>query len=114
MSSTQPNLQNIPIKDELGRSIRQVFKARDGYTLITADYSQIELVVLAHLAQDSTMLDIFQSGRDLHQETASFLFDTPLTSVTPEQRRIGKTINFGVIYGMSAFRLSNELQIPAI
>ncbi|NIZ41116.1 DNA polymerase I [Entomospira entomophila] len=112
LSSTQPNLQNIPIKDELGRSIRGVFKAREGYTLISADYSQIELVVLAHLAKDSTMLEIFQSGRDLHQETASFLFSTPLESVTSEQRRIGKTINFGVIYGMSAFRLSNELQIP--
>lgn len=111
LSSNHPNLQNIPIKDPLGRKIRSTFKARPNYFLLSADYSQIELVVLASLSKDDTMLAIFKEKRDLHKETASFLFSTPLDLITAEQRRTGKIINFGVIYGMSAFRLSNELGI---
>jgi DNA polymerase I len=112
LSSRDPNLQNIPVRDEEGRRIRMAFTARPGSILISADYSQIELVVLAHLSQDPGLLKAFREGVDVHRRTASLLFGMDEAEVTPDKRRIAKTINFGVIYGMSAFRLSNELGIP--
>ena len=111
LSSREPNLQNIPVRDEEGRRIREAFIAKPGYALISADYSQIELVVLAHLSGDKNLLAAFSEGRDIHARTASLIFGAEEKSVTSEQRRIAKTINFGVMYGMSAFRLANELQI---
>lgn len=111
LSSKDPNLQNIPIRDEEGRRIRQAFVAEPGNVLISADYSQIELVVLAHLSQDPGLIEAFIKGQDVHRRTASLIFGVPEDQVSPEQRRIAKTINFGVMYGMSAFRLSNELGI---
>jgi DNA polymerase-1 len=112
LSSRDPNLQNIPIREEEGRRIRAAFVAGPGHLLVSADYSQIELVVLAHLSGDEGLLRAFREGVDVHRRTASLLFSVPEASVSPEQRRAAKTINFGVIYGMSAFRLSNELKIP--
>ncbi|HUX40267.1 MAG TPA: DNA polymerase I [Rectinemataceae bacterium] len=112
LSSRDPNLQNIPIRDEDGRRIRAAFKAAEGMSLVSADYSQIELVVLAHLSGDPGLAQAFREGIDVHRRTASLIFKVFEEMVSPEQRRIAKTINFGVIYGMSAFRLSNELKIP--
>ncbi|HUX37544.1 MAG TPA: DNA polymerase I, partial [Rectinemataceae bacterium] len=112
LSSRDPNLQNIPIRDEDGRRIRRAFRAATGMTLVSADYSQIELVVLAHLSGDKALAEAFREGIDVHKRTASLIFKIFEEIVSPEQRRIAKTINFGVIYGMSAFRLSNELKIP--
>jgi DNA polymerase-1 len=112
LSSRDPNLQNIPVRDEEGRRIRMAFTAERGSLLVSADYAQIELVVLAHLSQDPGLLKAFREGVDVHRRTASLLFGMSEDEVTPDKRRIAKTINFGVIYGMSAFRLSNELGIP--
>lgn len=112
LSSRDPNLQNIPIRDELGRKIRHAFHAQKDEVLLSADYSQIELVVLAHLSGDKALCDAFNAGTDIHAQTASLIFDTAIEKVEPRMRRIAKVINFGVIYGMSAFRLSNELKIP--
>ncbi|GMO49448.1 MAG: DNA polymerase I [Termitinemataceae bacterium] len=112
LSSRDPNLQNIPIRDEEGRKIRQAFIAEEGKILVSADYAQIELVVLAHLSGDAALIDAFKNGKDVHAKTAALIFDVDESSVDATQRRIAKTINFGVIYGMSAFRLSNELGIP--
>ena len=112
LSSRDPNLQNIPIREEAGRKIRKAFVPREGYSLISADYSQIELVVLAHLSKDPVLSDTFRKGGDVHKRTASLIFGMEPEQITPEQRRIAKTINFGVMYGMSGFRLSNELKIP--
>lgn len=112
LSSRDPNLQNIPIRNEAGRRIRSAFTAVPGTVLISADYAQIELVVLAHLSSDPNMCKAFREGTDVHRSTASLIYNVPPETVTPEMRRIAKTINFGVIYGMSAFRLSNELGIP--
>ncbi len=112
LSSRDPNLQNIPVRDEEGRRIRQAFVASPGKLLVSADYSQIELVVLAHLSKDEALRKAFIEGVDVHRRTASLLFKVPEPEVAPDLRRIAKTINFGVIYGMSAFRLSNELKIP--
>jgi len=111
IASKDPNLQNIPVKDENGRRIRKAFQPEKGMIFLSADYSQIELVVLAHLSQDPGLKDAFLSGEDVHSKTASLIFNTALADVTPSQRRIAKTINFGVMYGMSPFRLSNELKI---
>ncbi|MDR1802994.1 MAG: DNA polymerase I [Treponema sp.] len=111
LSSREPNLQNIPIRDEEGRRIREAFIARPGWVLISADYSQIELVVLAHLSRDINLISAFTEGKDVHARTAALIFGIDEKNVLPEQRRIAKTINFGVMYGMSAFRLSNELGI---
>jgi DNA polymerase-1 len=111
LSSREPNLQNIPIREEEGRRIREAFTSRPGWVLISADYSQIELVVLAHLSEDKNLLDSFASGKDVHVRTAALIFGVEESGVLPEQRRIAKTINFGVMYGMSAFRLANELGI---
>ena len=112
LSSRDPNLQNIPIRDEEGRKIRQAFTAPAGRSLISSDYSQIELVVLAHLSQDENLMEAFCSGVDIHKATASLIFSLPLEHVTQDMRRSAKTINFGIMYGMSAFRLSNDLSIP--
>jgi DNA polymerase-1 len=116
LSSKDPNLQNIPIREEEGRRIREAFVAKPGCLLISADYSQIELVVLASLSGDPAMIAAFRSGGDIHRHTAALMLkatgqNVEEKDVTPEQRRMAKTINFGVIYGMSAFRLSNELGI---
>ncbi|XP_060084920.1 DNA polymerase I-like [Ylistrum balloti] len=111
ISSTNPALQNIPVRDTVGQQIRCAFISPKGSKLISADYSQIELVILAHLSQDAKLLDAFIQGVDVHTLTASILFQVAENDVTSMQRRIAKSINFGVIYGMSAFRLSNELKI---
>ena len=111
LSSREPNLQNIPIRDEEGRRIREAFIAQPGCVLISADYSQIELVVLAHLSQDKNLIAAFTEGRDVHARTAALIFGIDEENVRSDQRRIAKTINFGVMYGMSAFRLANELGI---
>lgn len=111
LSSRNPNLQNIPVRNEDGRRIREAFVAPEGSLFLSADYSQIELVILAHLADDKNLKQAFLEGQDIHTHTASLIFDVMPELVLAEQRRIAKTINFGVMYGMSAFRLSNELQI---
>ncbi len=111
LSSSDPNLQNIPIRTEEGRKIRDAFIAPEGYKLIAADYSQIELRIMAHLSQDQGLLDAFAQGLDVHRATASEVFDTPFDEVTDEQRRSAKAINFGLIYGMSAFGLGRQLGI---
>ncbi|MDR1352423.1 MAG: DNA polymerase I [Treponema sp.] len=111
LSSREPNLQNIPIRDEAGRKIREAFIAAPGNLLISADYSQIELVVLAHLSQDENLIAAFREGKDVHARTASLIFGVPENEVAGDQRRMAKTINFGVMYGMSAFRLAGELSI---
>ncbi len=112
LSSRDPNLQNIPVKSEEGRRIRSAFIAENGCTLLSADYSQIELVVLAHLSGDDALKKAFISGNDVHSETGSLIFDKPVEEITKDDRRIAKTINFGVIYGMSSFRLGRDLGIP--
>ena len=112
LSSTNPNLQNIPIKDEEGRKIRKAFIPTGGKVFLSADYSQIELVVLAHLSEDPALIKAFTEGIDVHRMTGSLIFQVDPEEVTAEQRRIAKTINFGVMYGMSGFRLSRELKIP--
>lgn len=111
LSSTTPNLQNIPIKSLEGKKIRYAFTPDKDWVFIGADYSQIELVVLAHFSQDETLCAAFRSGQDIHTLTAASIFSQPLEAVSTEHRRIAKAINFGVIYGMSAFRLANELRI---
>lgn len=112
LSSRDPNLQNIPIKTEEGRRIRESFTSESGFTLLSADYSQIELVVLAHLSGDAALKKAFISGNDVHSETGSLIFNKPISEITKNDRRIAKTINFGVMYGMSTFRLSRDLGIP--
>lgn len=112
LSSTEPNLQNIPIRTQEGRRVRQAFIARTGYKIVAADYSQIELRIMAHLSGDKGLLNAFATGQDVHTATASEVFDTPLEQVSIEQRRNAKAINFGLIYGMSAFGLSKQLNIP--
>ncbi|QLB14851.1 DNA polymerase I [Mannheimia granulomatis] len=111
LSSSDPNLQNIPIRNEEGRRIRQAFIARDGYKIVAADYSQIELRIMAHLADDEGMITAFAQGKDIHRATAAEIFGVALDEVTSEQRRSAKAINFGLIYGMSSFGLSNQLGI---
>ena len=111
LSSRDPNLQNIPVRDEAGRKIRSAFVSPENRTLVSADYSQIELVVLAHLSKDENMCKAFREGTDIHKATAAMIFGTTPDSVTPDMRRVAKTINFGVIYGMSAFRLAKDLNI---
>ncbi|WP_457631475.1 DNA polymerase I [Oceanithermus sp.] len=111
LASSDPNLQNIPIRTEVGRKIRRGFVAADGYRLVVADYSQIELRVLAHLSGDENLKRIFQEGHDIHTQTAAWMFGLENSEVDVYQRRAAKTINFGVLYGMSAHRLSRELDI---
>ena len=111
LSSSDPNLQNIPIRNEEGRRIRQAFIAREGFTVVAADYSQIELRIMAHLSQDPGLINAFTQGKDIHRSTAAEIFGVALDEVTSEQRRNAKAINFGLIYGMSAFGLSRQLGI---
>jgi len=111
LSSSEPNLQNIPVRTEEGRLIRKAFIAPAGYVLLAADYSQIELRIMAHLSQDPNLLKAFSNGWDVHLATASEIFDVPLDAVTNEQRRRAKAVNFGLIYGMSAFGLAKQLDV---
>lgn len=111
LSSRNPNLQNIPVRTDAGRIIRSSFVPRDGYLFLSADYSQIELVVLAYMTDDPGLTGAFRNGIDVHRFTASIIFSKNIEDVTAAERRISKTINFGIMYGMSAFRLSNELGI---
>jgi len=113
LSSTDPNLQNIPVRNDEGRRIRQAFIAAKGNRIVAADYSQIELRIMAHLSQDKGLLDAFAQGEDIHRATASEVFGVALSKVSGEQRRSAKAINFGLIYGMSAFGLSRQLNIGA-
>ena len=112
LSSTDPNLQNIPVRSEEGRRIRQAFVAPEGYRLLAADYSQIELRIMAHLSGDEGLLRAFGLGEDIHRATAAEVFGLPLEQVSGEQRRSAKAINFGLVYGMSAFGLARQLGIP--
>ncbi len=112
LASTDPNLQNIPIRSEAGRKIRKAFVPRAGFTLLSCDYSQIELRVMAALSQDATMIEAFQQGADIHTITAAKVFVTPPADVTADMRRTAKMVNFGIIYGISAFGLSQRLAIP--
>jgi DNA polymerase-1 len=111
LSSSDPNLQNIPVRTPEGRRIREAFIAEKGARILAADYSQIELRIMAHLSGDKGLLDAFGEGLDIHRATAAEVFDTPLDDVTPEQRRSAKAINFGLIYGMSAYGLGRQLRI---
>lgn len=112
LSSSDPNLQNIPVRNDEGRRIRQAFIAPEGYRIVAADYSQIELRIMAHLSQDTGLLKAFTEGKDIHRATAAEVFGVPLDKVASEQRRSAKAINFGLIYGMSAFGLAHQLGVP--
>ena len=113
LSSSDPNLQNIPVRTEEGRAVRALFEPGEGYdALLSADYSQIELRILAHMSGDETLIDAFRSGQDVHARTASEVFGVPLEEVTGEQRRRAKAVNFGIVYGLSDFGLSRDLGIP--
>ena len=111
ISSTEPNLQNIPVRMELGRLIRKVFVPEDGFVFLDADYSQIELRVLAHMSGDQTLIQAYQQAQDIHRLTASQVFHVPFDQVTPLQRRNAKAVNFGIVYGISSFGLSQDLSI---
>ena len=113
LSSTEPNLQNIPVRTELGSEIRKMFVARPGWVLVDADYSQIELRVLAHIADDPHMQNAFRSGQDFHKVTASQVFGVPLEEVTPTMRRSAKAVNFGIVYGISRWSLAEDLGVSA-
>jgi len=113
LSSTEPNLQNIPIRLELGRRLRKAFiPSREGDLILTADYSQIELRVLAHISQDPYLLESFRQGQDIHARTAAEIFGVPLEQVTPEMRDRAKAVNFGIVYGISDYGLSRDLGVP--
>ncbi len=111
ISSTEPNLQNIPVRKPLGSELRKFFVAKEGYTLIDADYSQIELRVLAHMADDANMIKAFESGEDIHRVTASQVFKVPLSEVTPVMRSRSKAVNFGIVYGIGAFSLAKDIGV---
>lgn len=111
LSSSNPNLQNIPVRGPLGKRMRACFVAAPGNALVSADYSQIELRILAHMSQDATLQDAFRRGEDIHAHTAALIFDMPQDKVLPDQRRMAKTINFGLIYGMGAAKLGQELKL---
>ena len=111
LSSTEPNLQNIPVRMALGREIRKVFVPREGYVFVDADYSQIELRILAHMSGDKRLIEAYHQAQDIHRITASQVFHTPFEEVTPLQRRNAKAVNFGIVYGISAFGLSEDLSI---
>ncbi len=111
LSSTDPNLQNIPVRTELGRELRKVFYPKEGFIFVDADYSQIELRLMAHMSGDEKMIEAFREGRDIHRSTASHVFNIPFDEVTPEQRRSAKAVNFGIIYGISDFGLSRDIGI---
>jgi DNA polymerase-1 len=111
LSSSNPNLQNIPIRTELGRQIRKGFVAREGWVFVAADYSQIELRILAHVSQDAELLDAFHRDQDVHARTAAAVYGIPIDQVSKQQRAIAKTVNFGLIYGQSAFGLSQQTEL---
>jgi DNA polymerase I len=111
LSSTDPNLQNIPIRTDIGRQLRRVFVAPPGRALISVDYSQIELRIMAHISHDPVLTDAFVRSIDVHKRTAAALFDVDVSAVTPEQRGQAKTVNFGVLYGMGPVRLARQLGI---
>ena len=111
ISSTEPNMQNIPVRTELGSNLRRFFKARPGYLLVDADYSQIELRVLSHVADDKTMQQAFLDGTDIHTVTASQVFDQPPMFVTPLMRSRAKAVNFGIVYGIGAFSLARDIGV---
>jgi len=112
ISSSEPNLQNIPVRTQLGRELRKMFVAREGYLLADADYSQIELRLLAHIANDAVLIDAFREGQDIHALTASQVFGIPLFAVTPDMRSKAKAVNFGIIYGISDFALAEDIGVP--
>jgi DNA polymerase-1 len=112
LSSSDPNLQNIPIRTEVGREIRRAFVADAGHLLVSADYSQVELRLLAHIAEDPVLLDAFARDEDIHSRTAAEVFGVPASEVTREQRRVAKTVNFGIAYGLSPHGLASRLDIP--
>jgi DNA polymerase-1 len=112
LSSSNPNMQNIPIRTPLGRKIREAFVAEPGHVLVSADYSQVELRILAHLSEDERLISAFQNNEDIHTRTAMEIFDLPAEKVNPEMRRDAKVVNFGIIYGMGRFGLSRQLGIP--
>src|SRR5439155_1021136 len=112
LSSSNPNLQNIPIRTELGREIRAAFVPREGWKLLVADYSQIELRLLAHMSEDELLVDAFRNGEDIHTRTASEVMGVPPLMVTPDARRAAKAVNFGIVYGISPFGLAQQLGIP--
>jgi DNA polymerase-1 len=112
LSSTDPNLQNIPVRTELSRRIRAAFVAPPGRRLVSADYSQIELRILAHYSGDPALLESFRTGEDVHTRTAAETYGVPPAEVTPEMRRVAKMLNFGIAYGLSAFGLSQRLDLP--
>jgi len=109
LSSSDPNLQNIPVRGEEGHRIREAFVAAEGCLLLSADYSQVELRILAHLSGDPALVEVFRAGRDVHAETASRIFSVPLAAVDARMRREAKTVNFGILYGMSPFGLARQL-----
>jgi DNA polymerase-1 len=111
LSSTEPNLQNIPVRRELGAELRKMFTAAEGCVLVDADYSQIELRLLAHISGDENMRAAFLSGEDVHRVTASQVFGIPFEEVTSEERRRAKAVNFGIVYGISAFSLSQDIGV---
>ena len=111
ISSTEPNLQNIPVRTAIGREFRRFFIAPEGHKLVDADYSQIELRVLAHVANDAQMIDDFKSGRDIHTSTAARVFDMPEELVTPQMRSRAKAVNFGIVYGIGAFSLAKDIGV---
>ncbi len=111
LSSSNPNLQNIPVRTHRGREIRKAFIAKEGYSLLCADYSQIELRLLAHLSKDAALVDAFRNGEDIHRRTAAEVFNVPQVLVTADQRRTGKTLNFGIVYGMGSGNMARQLQI---
>ena len=111
ISSTDPNLQNIPVRTELGRQLRKVFVPKEGCVFLDGDYSQIELRVLAHMSGDQKLIEAYREAQDIHAITASQVFHVPLDQVTPQQRRNAKAVNFGIVYGISSFGLSQDLSI---
>ena len=111
ISSTEPNLQNIPVRTELGRELRRFFIAKDGCVLVDADYSQIELRVLAHIANDKAMIEAFKNNEDIHSITASQVFNLPPEMVTKTMRSRAKAVNFGIVYGIGAFSLSKDIGV---
>ncbi len=111
ISSVEPNIQNIPVRTELGREFRRFFVAKEGYKFVDADYSQIELRILAHISDDKTMIEAFKSGEDIHTVTASQVFNQPVEWVTPEMRSSAKAVNFGIVYGIGAFSLSKDIDV---
>ena len=111
ISSTDPNLQNIPVRTALGREVRKVFVPKEGCVFVDADYSQIELRILAHMSDDENLINAYKEAKDIHQSTASLVFNVPLDEVTKEQRSNAKAVNFGIVYGISSFGLSQDLSI---